>query len=272
MRLYATEAPQGLIPIVEREGAYYRLRSGALWAEGVAELHAAPDAALVETAAPTFALPATAATKILCVGLNYLDHAAEGKQAVPEHPVFFIRYLSSFALVGADLVLPRASAKYDFEAELGVVIGRRLRNASPEAALQGVFGYMLGMDGSVRDFQKRTPQWTLGKNFDRSGALSPWIVPAATLPEGAKGLRIQSRVNGTLMQDDTTEKMLFDVARLVSSLSEAMTLHPGDILLTGTPAGVGFARTPPIYLKAGDTVEVSIEKIGTMTHRVVAEG
>ncbi|MBI1274466.1 hypothetical protein GC177_00650 [bacterium] len=211
-------------------------------------------------------LPPTA--KILCVGLNYRDHAAEGKFEVPEHPVFFIRYPSSFVMHGEPLAMPRHSTKYDYEGELVAVIGKAGRDIPESSALDHVSGYTIGMDGSVRDYQKRTPQWTLGKNFDRSGALGPHITPASQLPPGASGLRITTKVNGETLQDDNTSSMIFSVARLIAAASEAMTLNPGDMILTGTPAGVGFARKPPVYLKPGDEVSVTIESIGELKNRV----
>lgn len=218
-----------------------------------------------------FALPATPLSKIICVGLNYRDHAAETGQALPEYPVFFIRYPSSFVAHGEKIIAPRLSSKFDYEAELTVVIGSSVRHASAEEGLAAVFGYTMAMDGSVRDYQKRTHQWTLGKNFDASGAIGPWIVSANALPAGAKGLGVQARVNGETLQNGNTADMIFGVGHLVAALSECMTLHPGDLILTGTPAGVGFARTPPVYLKPGDQVEVEIEKIGELRNRIAKE-
>jgi 2-keto-4-pentenoate hydratase/2-oxohepta-3-ene-1,7-dioic acid hydratase in catechol pathway len=163
------------------------------------------------------------------------------------------------------------STKFDFEAELVIIIGKGGRYVPKEEALEHVLGYTTGMDGSVRDYQKRTSQFTLGKNFDRSGALGPWIVTADELPEGAKGLKVQSRINGQLMQDGDTAEMIFDTAAIVSAASEAIALQPGDVIFTGTPSGVGFARKPPVFLKDGDVVEVSVERIGTLKNRVAAE-
>ncbi len=242
------------------------------WREIVAALHAEGLEGVTLSSDATkaaSAIPADAATKIICVGLNYLDHAAEGKQEVPKFPVFFIRYLSSFVADGEALVAPAISQKYDYEAELAFVVGRTARHVPKERALDYIYGYTLGMDGSVRDYQKRTPQWTLGKNFDRSGALGPMIVPAVAVPPGASGFAIRSRLNGVTMQEDNTREMVFDVATLLSSVSECMTLQPGDIVLTGTPAGVGFARMPPLYLKPGDLLEIEIEGIGTLRNPVV---
>jgi 2-keto-4-pentenoate hydratase/2-oxohepta-3-ene-1,7-dioic acid hydratase in catechol pathway len=212
----------------------------------------------------------TSSTRILCVGVNYADHAAEGKMEPPKFPNFFVRYPSSFVRHGEALQMPKLSTKYDFEGELVAVIGKAGRFISRDAALDYVSGYAIGMDGSVRDYQKRTSQFTLGKNFDRSGAIGPAIVPASNIPPGAKGLSLKTRVNGAIMQDASTSDMIFDVAAVVSTLSEAMTLQPGDLILTGTPSGVGFARTPPIFLKPGDEVEIEIEKIGVLRNKVVA--
>lgn len=219
----------------------------------------------------TFLPPVEVSNRIICVGLNYAEHAAEGKWARPEHPVFFTRYYSSFVGHGEDMVRPKLSEKYDYEAELAVVIGRPCRHVTREKALEYVAGYTLCNDGSVRDYQKRTPQWTLGKNFDASGAMGPWIITADELPEGARGLKISSKLNGTVMQNDSTANMIFDVATLVSALSEAITLMSGDVISTGTPAGVGFAREPRVWLKPGDVIEVEIEKIGVLKNNIAAE-
>lgn len=214
-------------------------------------------------------LPVTSLNKIICVGLNYKDHAAETGQELPKYPVFFIRYHSSFVTPGQGLAMPKLSTKFDYEAELTIVIGTTVKDASVEEGLAAVFGYTVAMDGSVRDYQKRTHQWTLGKNFDATGSIGPWIVSANELPSGAKGLGVQARVNGELLQDGNTGDMIFAIGELVAALTECMTLQPGDMILTGTPAGVGFARNPPVYLKAGDQVEVAVEKIGVLRNKVV---
>lgn len=278
MRLIAYPAKDGLSAGIRHEGGVIPLRTAKPglpreWSALVGALHGRDlelptnHVALVRHVG----IPAAPAGKIICVGLNYTDHAKEGNQPIPEFPVFFIRYFSSFAAHGEKLIAPRASTRYDYEAELAIVIGKTTRDVAKEQALSHVFGYTAAMDGTMRDYQKRTPQWTLGKNFDKSGALGPEIVSAGELPPGASGLRVQARVNGELMQNGNTADMIFDVATLVSTLSTCMTLSPGDIILTGTPAGVGFARTPPVYLKPGDTVEVSIEGIGTLKNTVAAE-
>lgn len=215
-----------------------------------------------------YALPVTELNKIVCVGLNYKDHAIEGNQPIPEHPVFFIRYFSSFTPHGAALAMPAVSTKYDYEAELVIVIGETLHRPSKEEAMKGIFGYSSAMDGSVRDYQKRTPQWTLGKNFDRSGSIGPSIVTADQVAAGASGLKVQAKLNGDVLQNGTTSDMIFSVDTLVAALAECMTLNPGDMILTGTPAGVGFARTPPVYLKKNDVIQVSIDNLDVLENTV----
>lgn len=209
--------------------------------------------------------------KALAIGLNYRDHAAESRFEPPQHPVVFQRYPSSWVAHGQALVRPRVSEQYDYEAELVAVIGRAGRHIPRERALEHVAGYSLFNDGSVRDVQLRTPQWTLGKNFDASGAFGPEFVTADELPPGASGLRICCRLNGQTLQDANTRHMIFDVATLVSACSVAMTLQPGDILITGTPAGVGMARQPPVWMRAGDVCEVEAEGLGVLRNPVVDE-
>lgn len=206
--------------------------------------------------------------KIICVGLNYVDHAAEGDFEIPSYPTIFARFSSSLIAHDAPLVRPLQSAQFDFEGELVAVIGRGGRSIQPDAALSHVAGYSIFNDVSVRDYQFRTTQWTIGKNFDGTGAFGPCFVPAAALPPGARGLRLQTRLNGEVVQDASTDDMIFDIETLVASLSEAITLSPGDIIVTGTPAGVGFARTPPLWMKPGDICEVEIEKIGILRNPV----
>ncbi|WP_371348627.1 fumarylacetoacetate hydrolase family protein [Ancylobacter sp. IITR112] len=212
--------------------------------------------------------PLTRPGKIICVGLNYTDHAKEGGNPIPDYPAIFLRAITSIASPGAPLIRPSMSEKLDFEAELAVVIGRTASRVSPAQALCHVAGYTCFNDGSVRDYQRKSTQWTIGKNFDRSGSFGPELVTADALPSGAHGLRITSRVNGKVMQDGNTGNMIFSVATLVSVLSECMTLEPGDIIATGTPAGVGYARTPPIFLKHGDVCEIEIEGIGTLRNPI----
>ncbi|MEY4121922.1 MAG: hypothetical protein RLZZ457_760 [Pseudomonadota bacterium] len=208
--------------------------------------------------------------KIICLGVNYVDHAKEGGNTIADYPVIFLRCPTSLLAHGAPLHVPRISDKLDFEAELAVVIGKTTRFVSKEEALASVFGYACFNDGSLRDYQRKTSQWTIGKNFEGTGGFGPELVTADELPSGCKGLRIQSRLNGKIMQDANTNDMVFDVATTISLMSECMTLLPGDVLVMGTPGGVGYARTPPVFMKAGDTIEIDIERVGVLSNPVVA--
>jgi 2-keto-4-pentenoate hydratase/2-oxohepta-3-ene-1,7-dioic acid hydratase in catechol pathway len=211
--------------------------------------------------------------KIVCLGLNYHDHAKEGGRDKPDYPWFFYRGKSSLVGHGQAGVVPKVSSKFDYEAELAVVIGSRVpRHVGQGDALRHVFGYSCFNDMSVRDYQKRTPQWTIGKNFDASGGFGPLLVTADELAPGATGLRICSRLNGQVMQDANTSDMIFSVAETIVLLAQCMTLDPGDAIIMGTPAGVGQARTPPVWMKPGDTIEVEIERIGVLRNPIVAEG
>lgn len=215
-----------------------------------------------------FTAPVAPATKILCVGINYGLHIAEMRREVPANPSVFVRFADSFVGHGQPIVCPAASNKFDFEAELAIVIGRTCRHATPERALDYVGGYTCLGDNSVRDFQKHAAQVTPGKNWEHSGSIGPWIVTADEIPD-VQNLRVQCHVNGVRKQDSNTRFMIFPVARLIEELSLAMTLLPGDILLTGTPEGVGYARTPPEFLRPGDEVTVSVEGVGEISNRVV---
>lgn len=209
--------------------------------------------------------------KIVCVGLNYHDHAKETGQAAPDYPPLFLRCITSLVGPSDPMVVPHCSEQLDYEAELTVVIGKPCRNVSQDEALEYVFGYTCLNEGSIRDYQRKSTQWTGAKNFDRTGPVGPWITTADELPRGAEGLRIRTILNGTVMQDASTSGMIFNVARIVSTLSETMTLEPGDLIPTGTPAGVGMGRKPPVWLKPGDTVTIDIEGVGILTNKVVAE-
>jgi len=210
--------------------------------------------------------------KIICLGLNYYDHAKEGGREKPDYPWFFFRAASSLVAHGEAGWLPRVSSRFDYEAELAVVIGTAVpRHTTQADALGHVFGYACFNDMSVRDYQKRTPQWTIGKNFDRTGGFGPVLVTADELAPGATGLRIQSRLNGQVMQDANTDDMIFSVAETIALLAEVLTLEPGDVIVMGTPAGVGQARTPPVWMKAGDTIEIDIERVGLLSNPIANE-
>ena len=210
--------------------------------------------------------------KMVCLGLNYFDHAKEGGREKPDYPWFFFRGASS--LIGHNAIgrVPTVSAKFDYEAELAVVIGSRVpRHTKQATALSHVFGYACFNDMSVRDYQKRTPQWTIGKNFDDTGAFGPVLVTADELPPGATGLKIQGRLNGQVRQDANTSDMIFSVAETIDLLADVLTLEPGDVIVMGTPAGVGQARTPPVWMKAGDVYEVEIERVGLLSNPIENE-
>jgi len=215
--------------------------------------------------------PISRPAKAIAVGLNYRDHAAEGQMAVPTYPVLFHRYPSSWVGHGQPLVRPRVSTQFDYEGELVVVIGKAGRYIPKERALEYVAGYSVFNDGSVRDYQLRTTQWMIGKNFDQTGGFGPEFVTADELEPGAVGLRLQTRLNGAVLQDANTRDMVFDVATLVSASSEPFELQPGDIIISGTPAGVGFARKPQVFMKPGDVCEVEIEGVGMLRNPIIAE-
>lgn len=208
--------------------------------------------------------------KFICMGLNYLEHVKEGGRDIPEYPTLFLRVQTSLLPPDGEIRLPKVSDKLDFEAELLVVIGKTAHAVPEDTALDHVYGYSAFNDGSLRDYQRRTTQWTAGKNFDATGPFGPVIVTADELPAGGAGLSIRSRLNGEIMQDGNTRDLMFSVSSIISYASHVMTLEPGDVIATGTPSGVGFARTPPVFLKAGDLIEIEIEGIPTLSNRVVA--
>ncbi|CAN5405830.1 fumarylacetoacetate hydrolase family protein [soil metagenome] len=216
--------------------------------------------------------PVSNPTKAIAVGLNYVDHAAESPyKDAPKYPVLFNRFRSSWVAHNEPLIRPKASEQFDYEAEMVVVIGKAGRHITPQKALDHVAGYSLFNEGSVRDYQLRVTQWMVGKNFDSSGSFGPEFVTADELPPGGKGLRLTCRLNGKQMQECSTSDMIFDVATLISSISVGMALTPGDIIISGTPAGVGFARKPPVLMKAGDVCEVELEGMAILSNRVVDE-
>ena len=209
--------------------------------------------------------------KILCVGLNYDDHLEESGLKKPVYPEIFARFATSLIAHREPIRQPPESSTLDYEAELAVVIGRGGRRISRDRALDHVAGYSLFNDATIRDFQLRTPQWTMGKNFDGTGAFGPWLVTPDALPPGAHGLRIQGRLNGRVMQDTSTDKLIFNVSTLIELISVAISLEPGDVIITGTPGGVGAARKPPVFMQPGDVFEVEIEGIGVLCNPVQRE-
>ena len=209
--------------------------------------------------------------KIICVGLNYVDHSLESGFTVPDYPTIFTRFASSLIGSGASIIRPAVSTQLDYEGEMVAIIGAAGRHIAESRALDHVAGYSIFNDVSVRDYQKKSPQWTIGKNFDSTGAFGPYFITADEIPPGGKGLRIQTRLNGAIVQDASTDDMVFSVAQLISILSEAITLSPGDIIVSGTPSGVGMARKPPLFMKHGDVCEVEIEGLGILRNTIEDE-
>lgn len=249
----AREVAAGIRGALGGPGARALERDGVVWRSG--EVRLLP--------------PVPAPPKILCVGRNYAEHAREGGSAPPEIPIYFGRFPHSLLGPGEPYVLPSVSEQVDYEGELAAVIGRRGRDIPESRALDYVAGYTLFNDISIRDFQRRTTQWMIGKNFDRSGPLGPALVTRDEVPD-PQSLTLTVDVSGERLQEAGTSTMIFSVAYLIADVSRAMTLEPGDIIATGTPSGVGFARKPPRWLRAGDTVRVSITKMGVLETPVVA--
>jgi len=203
------------------------------------------------------------------VCLNYADHSAESGFKVPDYPTIFGRFASSLIGHNAPIVRPLVSEQLDYEGEFVAVIGKGGRNIPRERALDHVVAYSLFNDASIRDYQFKAPQWTVGKNFDDTGAFGPYLVTADELPPGCQGLRLETRLNGQVVQSASTNDLVFDIPTLVSILSEAFRWEPGDIIVTGTPSGVGLARKPPLWMKAGDVCEVELEGLGVLSNPVV---
>jgi acylpyruvate hydrolase len=221
-----------------------------------------------------YALPVGKPGKIICLGLNYLEHVKEGSQRdnIPKFPTVFFRSLTSMVPNGQPIIRPKVSETLDYEAELILVVGKRAKHLTPANATSCIAGYSCGNEGSVREFQRKTTQWDMGKNFDRTGGFGPWLVTADELPDAAKGLKIESRLNGNVMQSDNTDNMMFPVVEMLVYITQGITLEPGDVIFTGTPSGVGHARKPnPVWMKNGDTVEVEIQGVGILRNPIADE-
>jgi 2-keto-4-pentenoate hydratase/2-oxohepta-3-ene-1,7-dioic acid hydratase in catechol pathway len=220
-----------------------------------------------------FGLPVARPPKVICLGLNYMEHVKEGmnRDNVPKFPTIFMRCQTSLVPHAQPIVRPKVSETLDYEAEMVVVIGKRARHLTMDNAYSCIAGYSCFNEGSVREFQRKTTQWDMGKNFDHTGAFGPWMVTADEIPPGGKGLKIETRLNGQTMQSDNTDNMMFPVAETLVYVTQGMTLEPGDVIVTGTPSGVGFARKPPVWMKNGDTCEVEIEKIGVLSSPIKDE-
>lgn len=237
----------------------------AVLAEAGAVMARAP---VVDLGQVRFLPPVTRPGKILCVGLNYRDHTAESGFQQPDYPTLFSRVHTSLTAHDAPLWHAGLSDTLDYEGELAVVIGRGGARIRREDALSHVLGYSVFNDASVREYQFKTPQWTMGKNFDGTGAFGPWLVTADELPPGARGLRLETRLNGQTVQSADTTDMVFDVESLIVTISEAITLEAGDLIVAGTPSGIGHAREPRLYMRPGDICEVEIERIGLLRNRI----
>ncbi len=225
--------------------------------------------ALVKRTQARLLAPVPRPGKLICVGLNYRDHAAESNMPLPEKPVIFSKFSTSVVGPEEPVVLPKTSSQVDYEAELAVVIGRRAKHVALENALDYVLGYTMINDVSARDFQFGDGQWQRGKSCDTFAPMGIAIVMKDEIPD-PHNLWIRLRLNGQTMQDSNTEQLIFGVPELIVFLSETITLEPGDVIATGTPPGVGFARKPPVFLKTGDVMEVEVEKLGTLSSTVVA--
>lgn len=234
----------------------------------------APASARVPLQGLRYALPVARPGKILCLGLNYMDHVKEGRYAdnVPKWPSLFFRTLASLVPHETPLIRPLASEQFDYEAEMVAVVGKRARHLTMDNALSCIAGYSLSNEGSIREFQRHTTQWTMGKNFDQSGSFGPWMVSADEVPLGGKGLKIMTRLNGRTLQSDNTDNMMFPLAETLVYVTKGMALEPGDIILTGTPSGVGHAQKPaPIWMKKGDVCEIEVEGIGVLRNPIADE-
>ncbi len=209
--------------------------------------------------------------KVICIGRNYAAHAAEGGAETPTFPEVFFRGPTSLVAHQGTIVRPKCSEMLDFEGEIALVIGTSCRHATEANALDFVAGYTLFNEATIRNYQKFSSQWTIGKNFDDTGAFGPELVTSDELPDGIVGMNLMTRLNGELMQDGQTDDLVFPVRALIKILSECMTLEPGDVVVTGTPAGVGYARKPPIWMKAGDTVEIEVPGIGKLVNTIKDE-
>lgn len=220
----------------------------------------------------TPALPIQKPPTIICLGLNYIEHIKEGGYDIPDYPALFMRGSNSIMAAGAPMVRPNCSIQLDYEAELMIIIGKRGRHISEAEALDYVFAYTVFNDGSIREYQRKTHQWTPGKNFDNTGAIGPYSVTPDDLPEGASGLTIESRVGDEVLQSSNTANMIWGVAKAISIISEYTTLEPGDHIAMGTPPGVGHAKKPePRWLKPGEVVDIEIESIGICSSPITDE-
>ena len=231
---------------------------------------APPPAAILARSAVTLKAPIPRPGKIICLGLNYRDHAIESNLAIPTYPVVFAKFANVVIGPGEAIILPKISQEVDYEAEFGVVIGKRGRAVAEADALGYVAGYLPFHDVSARDYQNRTSQWVIGKTFDTFGPMGPALTTADEIPD-PHNLNIQLSIGGEVLQSSNTRHLIFNVNQIIAHLSAVMTLEPGDLIATGTPSGVGMARTPKRFLKPGEVVRIEIERLGVLENPVVAE-
>jgi len=269
---YGVVTDRGIVDLTRRLGAKYPdlralLTAGALEEAQSAARNAAPDLRQDQiTFLPVIPNP----DKIVCVGLNYEEHRVEANRDKTEHPALFLRVAES--QVGHDqaIIRPRESAKLDYEGEIAVIIGRPGRRISEARAWDHIAGYSCYNDGSVRDWQRHTVQWTAGKNFTATGGFGPWMVTSDEIAPGQL-LSLTTRLNGEQMQHATTDMMIFPIPRLIAYISAFTTLLPGDVIVTGTPGGVGFKRTPPVWMKPGDRVEIEVSGVGSLVNTIAED-
>ena len=263
LSIAAPSLPKDLLSLLEMGPEGMKQAEAAVKSAGDDALVSASDISYL----PLMARP----PKVVCIGRNYAAHAIEGGAQPPTYPEIFYRGSTSLLAHNAPIIRPKCSDKLDFEAELVAIVGKTAKGVAREDGLDYVAGYTLFNDATLRDYQKKSTQWTIGKNFDNTGGFGPVFVTADELPAGADGLRIQSRLNGQIMQDANTSDFIFPIDDLIAKLSECMTLEVGDVIVTGTPAGVGYARNPPVFMKDGDVCEIEIEGIGILSNPVVDE-
>ena len=276
MRIVGIRRDGGPVEVasLSTDGAQVTVLAGLenFWADAAGHLSRDASGESLPPSAIEFVPPVLPGARVICIGLNYLRHVAEGTfkdQDLPPYPTLFARWTQSLTVDGAEVPVPSDEDGLDWEGEVVAWIGATLVDAKPDEALAAVVGYSTFNDLTSRRAQKLTSQWILGKNGDRSGPLGP-IVPAAEVGDLREGLRVQTRVNGEVVQDGRTDEMVYPVGETLSLISHTFTLRPGDLLATGTPSGVGYARTPPWLLQPGDAVEVEIDKLGVLTNTVVA--
>ena len=242
--------------------------------QGAGALHAAAQTLatgdIIDEAAVRYLPPLSSPEKIVCVGLNYRDHAAETGFEPPTFPTLFARYNSTLIGHRANIIKPALSDQLDFEGELVAIIGTGGKDIAEANALQHVAGYSIFNDASIRDYQFKSPQWTAGKNFDATGAFGPYFVTADALPPGCADINLTTHLNGQVVQSGNTRDLIFPIAQIIAICSSFMTLKAGDVIVTGTPAGVGIGRKPPLFMKDGDVCTVTVEGIGTLSNNVVA--